>query len=192
MKSKKYYAEQYEATPRLFGKKGRWVKYDYEYKGDYFRYDISDEKLLKVRAIYAAATFACAALFVAAGLLNTQGTRRLWVALPYVFMFLPIAFMAYDSVKQFSAPRDMTEKDRDSIVSEFSKATLALTILSGVALIGTSVFLLTEKVSELAIELVFLGFIMIVFALSFALWRYQRSIPVLVTKSQKANTSKKD
>lgn len=184
MKSKKYYSNQYEATPQLSGKRGRWLKYDYAYKGDYFRYDVSDKKLLRIRILCAAVTLVCAALFVAAGLINTTGTRRLWVALPYVFMFLPIAFMIYDCVKQFFAKREMTEKERDSVVAEMRKATLGLVIASGLTVAGTAVFLLTERASELAGELTFMGMMLLVFILSFVLWKYQRSIPIITIKQQ--------
>jgi len=185
MKSKKYYSEQYEATPQLSGKEGRWLKYNYTYKGDYFRYDVPDKKLLVIRIIFAAATLVCAALFVAAGLMDTAGTRRMWVALPYVCMFLPIGFMVYDCVKQFLAKREMTEKERDSVVAELRKATLGLVVASGLTAAGTAVFLLTEQVAELARELIFLGMMLFVCMLAFALWKYQRSIPVITIKQQR-------
>lgn len=185
MKSKKYYSEQYEATPQLSGKRGRWLKYNYTYKGDYFRYDVPDKKLLGIRILFALVTLICTALFVAAGLMDTAGTRRMWVALPYVCMFLPLGFMVYDCVKQFFAKREMTEKERDSVVTELRKATLGLVIASGLTAAGTAVFLLTEPVAELAGELIFLGMMLFVCMLAFALWKYQRSIPVITIKQQK-------
>ncbi len=189
MKSKKYYSSQYEATPQLHGKKGRWLKYNYKYKGDYFKYDVSDQKLLKIRIVFLAVTLLCAALFVGAGLLNTDGTRRMWVSLPYISMFLPLAVMAYDCVKQFFAQREMTEKERDSVVEELLKSTFGLVITSGLTIVGTIVFLLTEQVQKIANELLFLGMIFLVFIVSFVMWKYQRSLPVIIVKQ---NTHKED
>lgn len=101
MKSKKHYAKQYDMTPQLVGKKGNRIKYEVTYKGDYYRYDVSDEKLLRMRILFLAAAVVCAALFVTAGLLDTTGNRRMWVSIPYVCMFLPVAMMVYAAIKQF-------------------------------------------------------------------------------------------
>ncbi|MGI6150431.1 MAG: hypothetical protein ACOYIR_00525 [Christensenellales bacterium] len=181
MKSKKYYSEQYEVTPQLGG--GR-IKYEVTYKGDYFRYGVPDKKLLNIRILFLAVTLACAALFVVAGLLDTVGTRRLWVALPYVGMFLPVAWMLYACIKQFFAKRDMTEKEHDSVVGDLKKATLGLVITSGLTFAGTAVFLLTEKVPDPSKEWMFLGMVFFLFIISFGLWKYQRSIPVITINQQ--------
>jgi|GEM_PF-1781784 len=182
MKSKKHYAEQYEVVQQLDGAKGRRVKYDYIYKGDYFRYDVPDRKLLQIRILYLALSVVCAALFVLAGLLDTDGTRRLWVALPYVGMFFPIAMMVYTCIKQFFASRDMTEKEHDAVVGDLKKATLGLVAVSALTVIGTAVFLLTEDIREPAREWAFLGMTAALFAAALSHWLIQRSIPVITIK----------
>lgn len=184
MKSKKHYAKQYDMTPQLVGKKGNRIKYEVTYKGDYYRYDVSDEKLLRIRILFLAAAVVCAALFVTAGLLDTTGNRRMWVSIPYVCMFLPVAMMVYAAIKQFFARREMTEKERDSVVGDLKTATVGLMVTSALTAAGTLVFLLTEQVFETAKELAFLGLALFMFIIAFAMWRYQRSIPIITIKQQ--------
>lgn len=190
MKKKAYYVKQYEATPQLAREGSKRVKYAVTYKGDYFRYDVSDKKLLQMRLLFAAAALLCIALFVGAGLLNTEGTRCMWVVLPYVALFLPLAFLAYDVVKQFFASRDMTERERDSVVTELKTATVGLVIVSGIASLAAAIFLLVGKTVNPTKEWLFLGMMVFLFIISFALWKYQKSIPVITIRQQSANGTK--
>lgn len=83
---------------------------EYKYTGEYYRFDMPSEKIREMKWIYAALALSTAILFLIAGFINNEGSKVIYVSLPYVVLLLPIGFMVWDVVKIASLRGDMTKK----------------------------------------------------------------------------------
>jgi hypothetical protein len=72
---------------------------EYKYTGEYYRFDMPGEKIREMKWIYAALALSTAILFLIAGFINNEGSKVIYVSLPYVVLLLPIGFMVWDVVK---------------------------------------------------------------------------------------------
>lgn len=115
---------------------------DYTYSGAYFKFDMPEKELRHVKAALAVLTSALAALFVFAGMLNSAGSRILYVILPYAVMLLPILFMLSDIYKIAVIIRPMTRKQYDHSVVQLKRSTVAVIIFSAMSAVGDIIYLL--------------------------------------------------
>ncbi len=136
---------------------------EYKYTGEYYRFDMPGEKIREMKWIYAALALSTAILFLIAGFINNEGSKVIYVSLPYVVLLLPIGFMVWDVVKIASLRGDMTKKQYDQSVVQLKNVTTAATVLSFLASAGDIVFMALGFASEYqAKELLFLFLVMLI------------------------------
>ena len=83
-------------------------------------------------------------LLIAMGLLNSEGTRVIYVALPYVSIFLPVFLLFGDAYKVTRARHPMRRAEYERSVVQMRRATVAALVLSLCVLAGQGVLLLVS------------------------------------------------
>jgi hypothetical protein len=116
----------------------------YSYTGVHFRFDMPAGLLKRTRIIYIILAAATAAIYVAGGLPDMEGNRILYVMLPYIVTFLPLAFMVIDTVKIAFLPDMFTEKQYDRSVLQMKRSSIAVLAAACLAFIGDIVFIFAQ------------------------------------------------
>ncbi|MGI5877288.1 MAG: hypothetical protein ACOX7W_01630 [Christensenellales bacterium] len=145
---------------------------EYRYTGERYRSEASTG----LRALCALEAAAFAAVFVAAGLLNSAASRTAYIALPYAATALPIVFIVADACKILLHRSDLTRRQYDSSVGRLGKAAPAALLMSAIATAGDAVFVLTSLPSQGTEEFLFLALCAAMAALSGHLTALQRRL----------------
>lgn len=127
---KKYHKDyEFDTTASESNNKER----KYHYTGDYYSFPIESigkNKIFIKNLFFLIAYFL---LFILSGLLNNVGSRNFFIALPYVFLFLPIAYL---SMGTFSVLR--MEEKMERVVYDKS---LGRMYRSCIGIVGISLYL---------------------------------------------------
>lgn len=113
----------------------------YIYTGEYYMFDLPAGKLKRLKLIYFSISLVLLALFVAGGYVNNPGSRVIYVILPYITMFLPIAFMLSDAVKIIFSDNKMTYKQYNRSVLQLKRSVIALIVISAAAIAGETAYI---------------------------------------------------
>lgn len=155
----------------------------YVYTGVYYSFNLSSGKLKFLKIVYFLISLFMFALFAAGGFLNTPGSRIMYVILPYVLMFLPLAFILSDTVKIILSENRMTYKQYDRSVLQLKRACIALIAVSGIALAGEIIHLFTGgKSGILSLEVPFLIICITICCFSIVLLILQGKNPCISTE----------
>lgn len=63
---------------------------EFVYTGEYYRFDMPQQKINGLKLIYSVLALATAVAFLVSGFLNNEGSRVMYVILPYAALFLPV------------------------------------------------------------------------------------------------------
>ncbi len=128
----KKYAKDYK--PQLVSvNDGRGMKEIYVYKGPYFAAHFPSERGKKrAKRLSLCAAVACCLLFVAAGLIDSEAARKVYIAIPFVVEMAPAAFFLLGAVLQWRAPEQMKREEVDRSWRRVSQMGTLLGILAGV------------------------------------------------------------
>lgn len=164
---------------------------DYKYTGDYYTFDTSIMKLRRIKIEYIMMTAVISAVYIAAGLLDIEANRIMYVMLPYAAMFLPTAFMAADVFKIAFGPVMMTRKQYDRSVLQLKHSSVLFLVLAIMTFAGDLIFIITRTGLNTGRELYFLGCcaVLILFA-SILISRHKRT--VLTVKKEEAQESRRE
>jgi amino acid transporter len=127
------------------------------YKGDYYSTDMPDEELKKYKTAFIMTSALNVVLFVVMGLLNNDASRQLYVALPYVALLLPAAFMLTGAVYFYRSGVRLTRYDYDKSFVRIKAHATASLYISAACVIGDIAAVLTGKTDTLDKELLFMA-----------------------------------
>ncbi len=140
---------------------------DNEYLGNY--YTLPFDKGQKFRSGLTNLGFAMffAIMFLVMGTINPPSSRTLYVVMPYMFLFLPIAYFFFGALRYFQAPERMERIDYRKGLVRMKNSARGLIILLGLCVILDLVFIFThiglypmgKEVVYLALHFVFAGFV---------------------------------
>ncbi len=143
------------------GRRNKYVK-DYEtrikeggdgeevvYTGKYYRMNVSDEKRKKVGISYLAIQVAYVVAFLLMGMLDTDGSRKVYIVLPYMFLFLPIYYGLLGTLKLLRAKSEMVFAEYDQSILRIKKSTTGMMILSLAVAVGEVFYLVSNKITSL-------------------------------------------
>jgi hypothetical protein len=125
--------------------------------------ECSGSELRRMKIGYVAFCAAIVVFYAAAGFLNTAGGHVVYVVLPYVLLFLPVALMVSDVYKFFTGNVEMTRKQYDHSFGQLGKVTLATVILAGLCAICETIYASLHPAKN---EFLFLASCILVFAAS--------------------------
>jgi len=113
-----------------------------EYRGDYFDVTFTVGDIAKYKNLSILLLALTIVFHVGAGFIDNQGMYQFFVALPYVFAFFPLLYLALGI---FHLPKEARKFRRDEIGLSFDRIktmSRVLLIFLGVGILGEIVFLL--------------------------------------------------
>ncbi|MBE5962541.1 MAG: hypothetical protein E7256_14385 [Lachnospiraceae bacterium] len=139
------YVKDYE-TREQEGGKGKTIIYT----GKYYKMDVSEDKRKVVGICYLGFQIAFLTVFGLMGLLNTESSRKVYVVLPYMFLFLPIYYGLLGTVKLFRTKAEMTFAEYDQSVLRIRKSAIGMVSLAVAVVVGEVVYLVSNHVTNMA------------------------------------------
>lgn len=170
------YADDYEVVGTE-DEKGR-VKKAAKYIGDYYEVNIESQDLVKFRRIALLLMVIILGLHIGAGFAGNQGMYRFFVALPYVFVFLPLYFFASGILRLPKEKRPFRRDEVELSLIRTKKANGFLIVLLSLVVVGELIFLIGFSKGGQSLEILFLILEAVAAIAAYLLWRYQRSISV--------------
>lgn len=184
MAKKRAYVNDYDINTEIVrdGKK-RKEKTNIIYHGKYYRIQMDDKKIKKAKWLNVIYGIIFALLFAFLGFLNNDGSRIIYVVLPYVFLFLPIFYTNMGTIKLLNITGDMTVKEYDFTVERMKKTTLSLLILSIACALGEILYLIRYNITEIASkDYIFLSGILIMIGAAILFMKNQKTVNKNITE----------
>ncbi len=172
----KKYIDDYEVVIQK-NSKGR-EKRVAVYKGAYYELNIDEDAIKKFRRISLILLALIVIGQIAAGFIGNAGMYTFFVALPYVFTFLPIYFMVDGGLRLPKEKRHLRRDEADLIFRRMKVASKFLFPLLCVGILGEVVYLIWFASGALWLELLFLVVEVVVLASVFGLLWIQKPIEV--------------
>lgn len=181
MSKKHKYRSDYEVhETQIPGRKQPKYKKELKYVGKYHVLETKESEFKTLKWMNMLSMILIAGIFLGLGLLNNQGSRLLYVILPYIIMFLPIYYGILGSIKLLSLKERLTviEYERSSV--RVKKSSLSLTVMSIATAIGEGVYLLrnVEKHGEKSLDYIFFAGVIFILVFSLFTLRIQAKIQV--------------
>lgn len=166
------YSKDYETHEETQGEK---TKKTLVYKGKYYKFDLSKEELKKMKIIYSIFCGLTVLSFLIVGAQNTEGSRKFYIILPYIFTFLPIFYEIMGTIKLVTNKPKMTLVEYDTSVKRIRRSSIGILILSLSSSIGEIVFLIANKITDIrSLEFRFLSGILFMSLISFLFLQQQK------------------
>ena len=139
----KKYKKHYEVHPEV-NQKGK-IRHNVVYKGEYYRYDLDETQLKKMKRTYILLLAAASVIQIGMGLINNPGSRRFAVALPYVIGFLPLVYAWLGAVRIMTSPKKMSYVDYDMGCLRLKRSAIGALVCSLLTLLGELIFWFMER-----------------------------------------------
>lgn len=127
---KNKYKSDYKASARMDGR-GRIVE-DYSYVGNYYYLPLDEAKKKKANLMNVLFGMSMLLLTIAAGLMNADSSRTAWIVFPYLFLFLPCAYMLFGAHSFWGAKIRMEKVVYDTTITRMRRSCWGVIILSAV------------------------------------------------------------
>lgn len=124
------YKEQYRQNPHL-NRKGRIVD-DCTYEGDYYRLELQKEDRKKAVVLNIIVSIGMMVLFVLAGLVNNEGTRKVYIVLPYICIFMPLFYMFIGACSFAGVPERMQFAHYDRSLCRSRRSCIGAMVLAAI------------------------------------------------------------
>ena len=175
----KRYADDYETIIEN-DERGREKKIAV-YRGSYYDIAVDEKDIIKFRRNSLILIVAIIILHVAGGFIGNRGMYAFYIALPYVFVFLPLFFMVNGGLR---LPKEQRKFRRDEIGLSYDrirKACIFALILLGVLIIGEIAFMVWFAGEGRSLEIPFIIIESLALTAAYILYRMQRSMQVLIS-----------
>lgn len=163
----------------------------FSYVGDYYIFHM-EETEKKKRSVFQF-TFAAMQmiLLVMAGLLNSPGSYKVYIVLPYLCMVLPLIYYMIGTVGFARIPEKMEKHQYEMTLLRMMKSILAVFLLCIFTVCADGIFLLRNK-AEIKVmpEIVFLGIMIILAIIDYVAFTYHKQLQkaVIVEKQKQEDT----
>lgn len=134
------YKDDYSWFAKLNGK-GRVVD-DICYTGDYYVLPFDKEQKKKTNRVNIGYTVVLIALQIAAGMLNQDSSRTFWIVYPYLFIFLPLAYMFVGAVSYYSDPLRMQKAQYETGLARIRRSCIGAMVLTGISAVLDVVYII--------------------------------------------------
>lgn len=178
MAKKNKYVQDYEVfevskNSAPDGKKGK-VQKKLVYKGNHFSFTVSESTQKRIKLCYVGLMLLICLFFAGIGMLNNDGSRKIYVVFPYVFMSLPVFYGMMGAVKLFMANQKMTRVEYDHSVIRLRKSSVALLVLSITCVLGEIGYMVKNQMTDSAgKEYLFLAGTLLIAGISFLMTQLQ-------------------
>ncbi len=180
---RKHFVKEYENTPAI-NKKGK-ITTEVVYKGDYY---CNDNINKKQQLRYYILLFSVMILaFLMNGILESESSKIIYIALPYMCCFLPFAYIIMGIYRLWKNPDKMEKIQKERSYDRLLRSSVGILVLSILSIIGSVIYLINNsKDISILIEGRFLLLNGIISCIAFFLIKYTgKNIKLLTIKKQK-------
>lgn len=154
------------------GKKPKYI-----YQGTWYVVDLSDEEYKKLKFSYGISGIVLFAMLILAGLVNTGGSRTIYVVFPYIITVFPLIYTEIGICNLVFGERRMTQKAYDYSLMRVRKSAAAIAVLAVCSAVGELAYLILESSGgNPAGEMIYLMAVTLMAAAAYLLGR--RKVPV--------------
>jgi len=171
----KEYYKDYKLIPKKLpnGK----VKKVAVYVGKYYICELDEIKLRKFKLYFFTLVLCSGATAIGLGFINNPGSRIMYVALPYVSLFLPLVFGFLGTIRFMTSGNILEQAAYDKSKKRIYRSTVWQIILSGLAFVGDIIFIIIEKDKEiLRKEAVFTAGMLLILVINIVFLKLQREV----------------
>lgn len=152
------------------------------YMGDYYSLAISDEERKKTIKVQSFLVGIMVMFFILGGLINNDASWEFYVMLPYICLFLPIAYLIMGLVGVMKIPHKMENATYDQSIARVVKTSKIVKWISSYVVIADVLFMLINRQSIAWLrEIVFLCIVAVIFIQGFLLHIESQKLASLVT-----------
>jgi hypothetical protein len=153
---KNNYKDDYSRFLRL-NRKGRVVP-DISYIGDYYVLPFDEKQKKKTGMYNLLGAVLLLAVQIVAGLVNQDSSRTFWIVYPYLFTFLPLAYLVAGAVRYLEAPLRMQKAHYETSIARIKHSCIGTMVLAGFSVVLDIVYmLLHHDAIHMGRELCYLG-----------------------------------
>lgn len=168
---KNNYKDDYSRFLRLNGK-GRVVP-DISYVGDYYVLPFDEGKKKKTGLENMLFSILLFVIQLVEGMLNQDSSRTFWIVYPYLFVFLPLAYMILGSVSYFGVPLKMQKAHYEMSLARIHRSCIGAMVLVVISALLDLIYIIVNRSSiRLGMELLYLVLHVLFFAVAFAYGKY--------------------
>ena len=135
---KKKYVEDYQLF--LDKTKSGKVKEKLEYTGKYYWFSLDDKQMLRFKIIFGSIIILELALFILMGVINNDGSRILYVLLPYVCGIMPFYYLISAFFSMPVKPVEMEFVQYDTSYVRSKKSAVGIMVCMALAGFGDIIF----------------------------------------------------
>lgn len=117
----------------------------FSYEGDYYIFHIEETEKKKRCAVQIIFVVVQMILIVAAGLLNSPGSYKAYIVLPYLCMILPLIYYMMGAVGFIRIPERMEKHQYEATIFRMMKSIVAVFFLCVFTVVADGVFLIRNK-----------------------------------------------
>lgn len=177
---KNKYRSEYQATARLTP--GGKIVQDYYYTGDYYCLPLDEAGKKKTRIMNFLFGLGMLTLVLAAGLINADSSRTIWIVIPYIFLFLPCAYMLIGAGAYWGTPLRMEHAAYNNSIIRMQRSCWGVIVLSIINAILDIVFIvLNHKTIDMGREVLYCVILVVLMAVGIAFGKYFDKVYVPVT-----------
>ncbi len=168
------YSRDYRITEK-FDEKGR-VHVDYEYIGEDYRFAGGEKQLRRERRTALVLCAAGWAAYIAALLPRTEAMHRLYIALPFIFLAVPLAMYADFYLAFVRMPEVLEHRHADRLNNRYPFIAFLLTVFSLIPAAAESILLFTGSIQGGFEDIFFLLCAILLFCIGAYMFRNREKI----------------
>lgn len=136
---KNKYKSDYQTISRMDAR-GRIVQ-DYYYTGDYYRLPLDENGRKRTRIANFVFGIGMFLMLLAAGFINQDSSRTIWILMPYFCLFLPCAYMLIGAGSYWGAPVRMEHAVYNGTIIRMQRSCWGIIVVSAVNVVLDLVFI---------------------------------------------------
>ena len=140
---KNRFKDDYSWSARLNGK-GRVVD-DICYTGTYYILPFTKEEKKKTNRSNMAFAFVLIVLQVAAGMVNQDSSRTIWVLYPYLFTFLPVFYFLVGAFSYWSDPLRMQQAQYETGLARMRRSCIGSMVMTVISIVLDVIYMIIHR-----------------------------------------------
>lgn len=171
---KKYYKDYKLVSKTLPNGK---VKQVTEYIGKYYVCCLNDSELSRYKLYYLTLVLCSSATVIGVGFLNNPSSRIAYVALPYVSLFLPMAYSFIGTIGFISSKNKLEQATYNKTKIRIRRSTIWQMILSSITILADIVYMIFAVDDGLLLkELIFVGCMVFILVINISFLQLQKRV----------------
>lgn len=142
---KNKYKNDFQKTSRMDAK-GRMVQ-DSIYIGDIYVLPFDEKKKKQTNRVTLGFAAAMVAIQLLAGMMNQDSSRTFWIVYPYLFIFLPTAYMLIGAISYTEATTRMQRPQFDGSIRRMHRSAIGALVICSISAVCDMIYIIMNHSS---------------------------------------------